>query len=171
MVVAETVRLRIREFETRDLDALAALVGDPDQMRFYPRVRARDEAVAWLDRNRALYAEHGFGFWLVESHASSEFLGYCGIRPLDLEGAATTEIGWHTKKTSWSRGIATEAACAARNLAFGRFARRQIVALVPPEHIASRRVAEKIGMREGNRVVVEGDVYAAYVSEREILAA
>ncbi|MDQ2980786.1 MAG: GNAT family N-acetyltransferase [Actinomycetota bacterium] len=158
--------MRLREFRPDDLDGLAAMVADEKQMRFYPGPRTRGEAGAWIGRNLSLYEEHGFGFWLIEFRSTSEFLGYCGIRPLVLEGASMTEIGWHTKKTSWNRGIATEAAAGVRDLAFAGFAQTRLVALVPPDHLASRRVAEKIGMREGAAVVFDGDPYVTYVSER-----
>jgi RimJ/RimL family protein N-acetyltransferase len=166
IAVFETERLRLREFRADDLDQLAPMVADEEQMQFYAAPRTRDEARAWIDRNLSFYETHGFGVWLIESRATSEFLGYCGIRPLELAGAEVTEIGWHVKKTAWNRGYATEAAGAARDLAFDRFARTRLVALVPPEHTASRRVAEKIGMREEAEVVFDGGRYATYASER-----
>jgi [ribosomal protein S5]-alanine N-acetyltransferase len=164
--IAATARLRLREFRRDDLDELAAMFGDPEQMRFYPRPRSHDETSDWLARNEASYTEHGYGFWRIEELETSLFLGYCGIRPLELDGRPATEIGWHTKKTSWNRGIATEAAKAVRDLAFTRHSRSELVALVPPAHVASRRVAEKIGMRETNAALFDGFEYVAYVCER-----
>src|SRR6266571_19236 len=161
----ETERLKLREFSQDDLDDLAAMVADEEQMRFYPRPRTRDEACAWIGRNLSLYEEHGFGFWLIESRLTSEFLGYCGIRPLVLEGTPVTEIGWHTKKTSWNQGIAAEAAAGVRDLAFTRFAQTRLVAIIRPDHSASRRVAEKIGMCEEGAIVFDGDPAVTYVSE------
>jgi RimJ/RimL family protein N-acetyltransferase len=164
--IVETDRLTLREFRPGDLDDLAAMVADEDQMRFYPRPRTRREAAAWIDRNRSFYETYGFGFWLIESHAAKEFLGYCGIRPLLLQGDPGTEIGWHTKKTFWHQGIATEAATGVRDVAFARFAQTRLVALIHPGHAASRRVAEKVGMHEQAAVVLEGDNYVTYVCER-----
>jgi RimJ/RimL family protein N-acetyltransferase len=160
----ETQRLNLREFGQDDLDDLAAMVADEDHMRFYPRPKTRDEASAWLSRNLALYKEYGFGFWVVESRATSGFLGYCGVRPLALEAASETEIGWHTKKTSWNQGIATEAATAARDLALRRFGLSRLVAIIHPDHIASRRVAEKIGMQQERTTILdEYDDYPAVI--------
>jgi RimJ/RimL family protein N-acetyltransferase len=158
--------LTLREFRADDLDQLAPMVADEEQMQFYPAPRTRDEARAWIDRNLSLYEAHGFGVWLIEARATSEFLGYSGIKPIVVEGVSTLEIGWHLKKTAWNRGYATEAAGAARDLAFGRFAQTQLIALVPPEHVASRRVAEKIGMRETGEIVYDGDPYATYELDR-----
>jgi RimJ/RimL family protein N-acetyltransferase len=162
--------LKLREFRQDDLDDLAAMVADEDQMRFYPRPKTREEASAWISRNLALYNECGFGFWLVESLQTSGFLGYCGIRPLVLEGATEIEIGWHTKKTSWRQGIATEAATAARDLAFRRFGLSRLVAIIHREHIASRRVAEKIGMQEERATILDGYLAAIYATEQALCA-
>ena len=176
MAILETDRLRLREFTLDDLDDLAAMVADEEQMRFYPATRTRHEARAWIKRNRVLYEELGFGTWLIEpklieskfieSRAKAEFLGYSGIRPLELAGVAHMEIGWHTTKTSWGQGIATEAALAVHDAAFALFAQTRLLAMIPPDHVASRRVAEKIGMREDGEIVFDGARYVTYTSER-----
>lgn len=166
--VLETPRLRLRPFSLDDLDELAAMVADDEQMRFYPGTRTRAEAEAWISRNLSLYEQHGFGFWLIESSSSSAFLGYCGIRPIELGGSSTTEIGWHTAKSSWNQGVATEAATCVRDVAFGRFELRQLVALIHPDHLASQRVAEKIGMRGGAEIVIDGGRYLTYSARVEI---
>ncbi len=150
-------RCALREFGRDDLDDLAAMVADEDQMRFYPRPKTRAEACAWISRNLSLYEEYGFGFWLIESLPTQGFLGYCGIRPRVIQDAPELEIGWHTKKTSWGRGIATEAATAARDLAFERFALSRLVAIIHPDHSASRRVAEKIGMHDEKTTILDDD--------------
>ena len=158
-------RLRLREFRLSDLDALATMVGDPEQMTFYPSPKTRQEASTWIRWNRALYEEHGFGSWLIELLPHSRFAGYCGIRPLDLEGAPEIEIAWHVHKQFWGRGVATEAAAIACEAAVSRFGISRLVALVHPEHVASRTVAENIGMHAERTVVLEDDypavVYAA----------
>jgi len=164
--IVETERLRLREFGHADLDELSAMVADADQMTFYPRPKTRDEASAWIKRNLDFYERYGFGFWRIDSHATSDFLGYCGIRPLILEGASETEIGWHTRKTVWNRGIATEAATAAKHLASERFAVSRLVAIIHPAHFASRRVAENIGMRAERSIVLDGYSAVLYTTKR-----
>lgn len=145
------------------------MVADPDQMTFYGRVKATEETSAWLARNLTFYEENGFGFWLIELLATSEFAGYCGIRPLELDDASEVEIGWHVKKSFWNRGVATEAALAARDLALGSFGVSRLVALIPPGHLASRRVAEKIGMHPEGNTVLEGEELVVYASEAATL--
>jgi RimJ/RimL family protein N-acetyltransferase len=112
------------------------------------------------------YEEYGFGFWFIESRPTSGFLGYCGIRPLALQGTSEIEIGWHIKKTFWKRGIATEAAMAARDVAFRRFAIARLVAIIHPDHIASRRVAENIGMHDEKTTILDDYPAVIYMTER-----
>jgi RimJ/RimL family protein N-acetyltransferase len=161
-----TRRFTLREFRQDDLEELAAMVADEEQMTFYPRPKTRDEASAWIGRNLALYEERGFGFWCIESLPAPGFLGYCGIRPLVLEGVPEIEMGWHARKTSWNRGIATEAALAARDLAFGRYALSRLVAIIHPDHGASRRVAENIGMRVERATMLDDYPALVYATER-----
>jgi RimJ/RimL family protein N-acetyltransferase len=163
-VIVETRRLRLREITTDDLDAVAGMVGDEEQMRFYARPRTYAEAAAWIERTRATYRERGFGFWAVESRPDARFIGYCGIRPLTLDGVPETEIGWHIDKGVWNRGIATEAAVAARDVAAQRFEQARLVAIIRPENAASCRVAEKIGLRRESTAVVDDDLYLVYAS-------
>jgi RimJ/RimL family protein N-acetyltransferase len=162
-MVCETPRLRLREYSEGDLDSLVAVVGDPDEMRFYPRPKTRDEASAWIKGNLGLYQDHGFGFWVMESIATAEFLGYSGIRP--HETLPDIEIGWHTRKKFWNQGIGTEAAGASRDLAFNRFALHRLIAIVHPENIASIHVAENIGMRPERETILDDYPCVVYAIE------
>ena len=77
------------------------------------------------------------------------------------------ELGWHTRRTFWNRGIATEAATAARDLAFRCFGLSRLVAVIHPDHIASRRVAENIGMHDEKTTVIDDDYPAViYATKR-----
>lgn len=145
---------------------LAAMVADAEQMTFYPRPKTRDEAAAWISLNRELYAARGFGTWLIELAPQSHFAGYCGIRPLELEQVSEIEIGWHVHKRFWNQGIATEAAALVCRAGAARWHLPRLVALVHPDHLGSRRVAENVGMRPERTTVLEDDYPAiVYVAD------
>ncbi len=166
-IVGETPRLRLRRLRLSDLDAVAAMVADPDQMRFYPRPKSRDEVVAWLARNLTLYERHGFGTWYLESVLDDGFVGYCGIRPLLLEGRPEVELAWHVRRTHWHRGLATEAARTSMQLGFDRFGLPGLAAIVHPDNRASRRVAQKLGMAQQRRLVHAGEPAVVYRTSRD----
>jgi ribosomal-protein-alanine N-acetyltransferase len=65
MLILETERLLLREFVPEDVDALAAVLSDPETMRYYPAVLDRAGVVAWIERNRRRYADDGHGLWAM----------------------------------------------------------------------------------------------------------
>ncbi|WP_110588226.1 GNAT family N-acetyltransferase [Microbacterium suaedae] len=141
----DTARLRFREMGEGDLDDMAALLGDADVMRFYPAPKSRDEAAEWIRRMQERYETHGFGLWIIETH-DGEFVGDCGLTWQRSNGRAVLEVGYHVRADLQGRGYATEAARACVEEARRRFAPTELTAIIHPENIASRRVAEKLGM-------------------------
>jgi RimJ/RimL family protein N-acetyltransferase len=57
-------------------------------------------------------------------------------------------VGYHVLPRWQGRGLATEAAAACRDLARDRIGSDELVAIIHPENVASRRVAERIGMTQ-----------------------
>ncbi|MGH2678256.1 MAG: GNAT family N-acetyltransferase [Actinomycetota bacterium] len=144
--VLTTRRLVIREFADGDLDPYAAMLGDPETMRYYRRPYSREEAQGFMERNAARYLANGFGVWVLEDGKSGAFLGDCGLAVSLVEGIAEVEIMWHVARERWRRGIATEAATAVRDHAFSSVGLRRLIALVRPDNEPSRGIAEKLGM-------------------------
>jgi RimJ/RimL family protein N-acetyltransferase len=57
------------------------------------------------------------------------------------------EIGWRLDPAYWGRGLATEAADAVLRDGFERLGLGRIISIIHRDNTASRRVAEKIGLR------------------------
>ncbi|ALV41825.1 acetyltransferase [Pseudarthrobacter sulfonivorans] len=145
MIPGKTSRLRFRQMASADLDNMTALLGDPAVMAYYPAPKTREEAAQWIAWNEANYATHGYGLWIVET-LDGEFLGDCGLTCQQVNGRSELEVGFHIRAEAWGRGYATEAAAACMEFARDELAVKQLVAIIHPENVASRRVAEKIGM-------------------------
>lgn len=128
-----------------DLDAMAGLLGDPEVMRYYPAPKTRDQAAAWIAWNQRNYAEHGYGLWIIETHAG-DFVGDCGLTWQDVNGLTKLEVGYHVSPAWQGGGIATEAAAACRDFVIEHVEARELIAIIHPDNRASERVAEKIGM-------------------------
>jgi len=129
-----------------DLDAMAALLGDPEVMRFYPAPKTREQAAAWIAWNEDNYLSHGYGLWIIETHDGA-FVGDSGLTWQRVNGVGALEVGYHVAVGWQRRGFATEAAAAC--LAFAREHVRvpELVAIIDPDNVASQRVAEKIGLQ------------------------
>lgn len=61
--------------------------------------------------------------------------------------SGTVKLGYDLRSDYWNQGLATEAATAVRDYAFETLRLPRLVSLIRQGNIASRRVAEKIGMR------------------------
>jgi RimJ/RimL family protein N-acetyltransferase len=142
---ADTRRLSFAEMMEDDLDDMAALLGDADVMRHYPRPKTRDEARSWISWNQDLYQREGFGLWVIRLRATGEFAGDCGLTLQEVEG--TVEVGYHVRADLQGLGYATEAAAACRDHARQVLGLRRLIAIIDPDNKPSQRVAEKIGLR------------------------
>jgi [ribosomal protein S5]-alanine N-acetyltransferase len=167
VVIVETERLRLRELESGDLDDLAAILGDAETMRFYPRPWSRDDVRAWIERNRRSYEAHGFGVWALDLKATGELAGDCGLLVQHVAGRDEVEIGYHVKRELWRRGLATEAARAARDFAFGASGVTRVVSLITPENVPSQGVARNVGMRLEKEVVWRDHRVLVFALERD----
>ncbi|MBL8156206.1 MAG: GNAT family N-acetyltransferase [Anaerolineae bacterium] len=158
MVILETERLILRQFEKTDAVAMSGVFGDPDVMRFGPGVQMADWVSAWIRvLIEEVYPTRGYGLWAVVEKSQGAFIGYCGLFHFDdLGGQPEIEVGYRLARTYWGLGYATEAVCGVRDYAFSKLGITRLVALIDPQNGASIRVAEKAGMRYEKDVLLEG---------------
>ena len=143
----ETPRLCLRPFRSdgSDIDALLAVLGDPESMRYYPAPFDRKGTKAWIDRQLERYEHDGFGLLAIEDRTTREVIGDCGPTVQEADGESYVELGWHVLGSRQGQGIATEAGVACRDAAFVSLAAPFLISLIRPENSPSRRVAEKLG--------------------------
>ncbi len=148
-MLIETPRLIVRELALGDLDVLAAIYADDETMRFIGRggVLTREDAERAIERERAHYAERGYGEGATVLRETGEMIGVCGLIVWpDIDGAEELEVAYLLARPWWGRGLATEVARAIRHHARDQLGRDRLVSCIYPDNTASIRVAEKIGM-------------------------
>jgi len=147
-----TPRLLLREFRQDDLDAYAAMVADPQVMRFLADGRPLTRAEAW--RQMAMFAGHwalrGFGVWAVEERATGAFAGRIGC--FEPEGWPGFEVAYTLAPPFWGRGYAREGAAAALRYAREVLGRDRVISVIRPDNAASIRVATSLGATPGETV-------------------
>ncbi len=141
-----TARLELRPLRHSDLAALTTMLGDPVGMAAWPAPLTPQECEQWVERNLHRYQVDGFGRCAIVSRETGEFVGDAGLARTEVEGSPEVELGWVVRHDLWGRGIATEAAAAWRDYAFGQAGLDRIVSMIDAANPASIRVAEKIGM-------------------------
>ena len=81
------------------------------------------------------------------SDRSARLIGDCGLVVQEVDGVEEIEIGYLIRRDLWGQGLATEAAQFCRDYGFSQRGFDKLISLLHPANIASRRVAEKNGMR------------------------
>jgi RimJ/RimL family protein N-acetyltransferase len=144
----ETERLVVRRWSLDDLDAAAAIYGDPEVMTFlgdgqplYDPAQVR----AWLAKRISGYDEHpGLGGWAMQRRDDGTVAGTVLLQP--FPGEADVEVGWHLARAAWGAGYATEAAGGALRHGFDVLGLEEVYAVVNPINARSLAVVRRLGM-------------------------
>jgi len=162
VVVIETPRMTLRQMSMGDVDHLLGIFADPETMRYYPGTKDAPETRSWIRRNLDSYQTYGFGLWVASLRSTREFAGQCGLTIQEVEGRQEVEIGYLFLRALWGQGLATEAARACRDHGFGRLGLARLVSLIDVRYVASRRVAEKVGMTLEREITKWGKAVCLY---------
>jgi RimJ/RimL family protein N-acetyltransferase len=145
----ETERLVIRPYRESDAVSLHDVFGSLEVMKWTPSAPSKDlaETAERLGRTMAFTARQppGLGLWALDLRGTDEFLGQVGLFPVEGKGPEV-EVAYELAPRAWGRGYATEAARALVDYGFGEIGLARIVALIVPDNLRSRRVAEKCAM-------------------------
>jgi RimJ/RimL family protein N-acetyltransferase len=165
MPTLETTRLLLPPLEEGDLDEYAAIMADPEVVRYLGHdPQTRDQA--W--RSLALYVGHerlrGWTYNAVVEKDTGRLLGRCGL--WFPEGWPGLEVGWALGRFAWGRGFATEAATAWRDWAFGVLGADELVSVIHCDNERSKRVADRIGHRRQRELEVMGHPCVLYGQKR-----
>jgi ribosomal-protein-alanine N-acetyltransferase len=154
-VILETPRLVLRPFSPEVAADHARLYADPEVTRFLGAGPGPPDEVPERSRRvgeafTAHWAHHRFGVWAVLDRADGAFIGQCGLRYVPDEWRIApepeVEVLYALARSRWGAGLAREAAAAAIHYGFETAGLARIIAVTHPQHAASRRVLEAIGL-------------------------
>jgi ribosomal-protein-alanine N-acetyltransferase len=141
----ETARLKLRRFTPADRDAYLAIRSQPEVAARlgYTSEEAEAKTEWFLGLDQRSWAERGHGVWAVCDRDDGALLGHAGLWYLPTFDAVEVLYGYGG--SAWGRGLATEAARAVVEVAFGVLALERLIALAAPDNSGSLRVIEKLG--------------------------
>jgi RimJ/RimL family protein N-acetyltransferase len=141
----ESARLRLRAPRRADFDAFAAFRGS-DRSRIIGGPYTPSEAFEQLAAIVGHWQLNGFGRWIVADRETDAALGVVGpFFPFDWP---EPEIAWSVFEAAEGKGIAFEAAQAARAHAYGTLGWTTAVSLISADNARSVALARRLGCRE-----------------------
>ena len=173
-IVAETARLRLRDWDDGDEQAFYAVMNTSAVMRHLGGVQTPEQWRAAFERIRGFTRDFGHTFWIVEDRQSGEIQGFCGLKRVNAPGAGalsgTPEIGWRLRESAWGHGIAKEAALASLDLGFARFGYDRIIAMTIPPNAASQGLMKRLGMARGEELDFTDERFGPGVNPQIVFA-
>jgi len=147
-IVATTGRLLIREISPADRDAMLAVYGDVDVMRWVGdgSPLTPEECDRWLEVTAHNYQHYGYGMFAITLREDPQaIVGFIGL--VHPGGQPEAEIKYALARAYWGAGFATEAVDAVLGYGLASCGLDRIIATTAPENSASHRVLEKAGLR------------------------
>ncbi len=168
MIVAETLRLRLRHFTCHDVQDMAQVMGDPDVMKFSVKgPLSVEQTQDFLKHIIATYERKGFGLWALEEKTTRHVIGYCGHYFLTIDGREEVELSYRLARSIWGKGLATEAANATVQYAFGTLKLPRLISIIEAENHGAIRVAEKCGLTYTKDAEFHGITLKIYAIENQ----
>lgn len=147
--IIETDRIFLRPFSSDDIEPFANICSNPNVMRYIGDGRPvgldiiAEKISEWI----ALYEKQKYGLMALVLKETNDLIGFCGFIHQIIDGEEYIELGYRLDESYWWRGIATEAALAARDYAFNVLEIPMLISIIHHQNGASKRVATKVGMR------------------------
>ena len=165
----ETDRLLLLPWSREYDDSFAALCTDERAMKFISGGRALPRELVDEINGRAhtMWSEHAFGPWAAVEKRTGHWIGRIGLNLLaDWPGTDKWEIGYELVPSVWGSGYATEGARAALAFAWEHTPLQRVISVTVPDHAASRRVMEKVGLALQEELPWRGTTVVWYAIDR-----
>lgn len=149
--IARTPRLVVEHLRAAHVEPLCDIWCDPAVTKFMGGARLREQVRQSLHEELAL--PETYTLWPVVERTGGKVVGHCGLLEKEQDGRKDIELAYVIGSGYQRRGFGFEASRAIAEYGFARFNLDRLVALIEPENVPSRRLAEKLGFVAGPMVV------------------
>ena len=142
----QTANLTLSPLQPGDAVTLHRIYQSEGVLRYFPSqgTLTLEKLKRFIAGQQAHWEKYGYGNWGLHLAIRQEIIGWAGLQY--LPELNQTEVGFLLDRPFWGQGYATEAALASLRFGFEQCHLEQIIALVHPDNLASRRVIEKCSL-------------------------
>lgn len=144
----KTARLSLRMVYDSDAALVFRLYSDARVMQFRGEAvfREKTQAEQLIFQWRKRFALENGMRWAIVLRATEKMIGSIGFKQIQQQHLRA-DLGYELDPDWWNRGIMTEAIKAVSDFGLNEMQLHSIEANISPDHLASRRVLEKIGFK------------------------
>lgn len=153
----ETNQCTIIPFQKTDDDEVKQLYRNHDVRRYLGGIRTEDDLQSIFDEMHSMNEEVN---WVIRKKNTKEFVGLISLG-LHHDGNFH-EVSYQLLPIWWGKGYGTEVVYAVLDYAFLTLNLPKVGAETQAANIPSRRLLEKVGMREEGRVIRFGEEQVIY---------
>ena len=147
MIILETKRLQLLEFEKSHAAFILELVNEPAWLKYIgdKHIHNLEDAQNFIENNlRTSYAKNGFGLYLAQLKATGEPIGMSGL--VNRSGLDNIDIGFSFLARHRRKGYAYESSKAMLAYAKNSLRIDRVVAISHIDNPASGNLLEKLGL-------------------------
>ncbi len=158
MMILQTSRLLIREFDVRDAGFIFQLCNEPDWLRYIGnrKIYSLTDAEVYIENYlRKSYRDLGFGFWMVMTKDDRRPVGMCGLtQRVFLDHP---DLGFAVLQASTGKGFAAEAARGVIGYARDHLRIPVLLAYTVPDNSRSVRLLHALGFRPDGLITIDDE--------------
>ena len=146
MILFETPRLLVRQYDLSDEDSFFLLNGNEEVVRYIRPAKTRVESDLYLRQVIEAYqANPLYGRWAAVNKIDQRFVGSFAVIP--VEGKKQMQLGYALLPENWGKGYATELTKAGLEYVFTKTEIDPIFAYAELPNLPSQKVLVKAGFK------------------------
>ncbi len=159
----QTDRLTIKKFTWENFNGYAALVADPEVMRFSLKgpVFGDEAKKMFEERILKIYDERGWGLWAL--FLDHELIGFAGLIPQVIDKVSEIELAFRIFPAYWGKGLVYEACQPIIDYAFKTLKLPRLISIIDPQNFRSQKLSARLGFHVEKKANYNGFITDIYV--------
>ncbi len=166
-LILESQRLLLKPILDSQLNILHSIFIDPYVRKYLcdDRIFSLQQVEEMLIESQKLFNEQNFGLWFIETKGEQQIIGFAGLWYFFAE--KQPQLAYALLPEATKKGYATEASTRLLEYCFNELGYKYLLASCDKPNLESQKVAERIGMKQIEEKLIDGNLTVFFKIERE----